>query len=470
MPRVRLEPRARIAVIGAGPSGLASAKHALQAGFDVSVFEAGNDLGGQWCTTASYSGVWPGMVTNTSRSLTAFSDFPHPPGLPLHPRAGQIHDYLRAYSDQFGVTPTIRWGTPVRHLEGPVGPDGPGGWRVDGEPFDAVVIASGRFRRPHLPPHLDEFAGELLHAFDYPGATAFADRRALVYGNGISGHEIASDIAAVAPVVSAYRKPRYVLQKVVDGVSSDWQWYTQFGAWQRKALPRGGVRPDPARAGAAHRRQPGRLRAPEPGSRHHRRRPLPVAGLPDAGRPRRIICRPNIASVDGHTVTFADGRSERVDATVCATGYDLDIPYLTEDLRGTLGTRRPPRARPAPLSLHPQPGPAQPRRGRSLPRPGTLFPAAGAAGSVGRRDLGRRHRSAHRRGGAAAPGSATGPVEPVEPVRQHDGRRDGGRAGPARAPRSRRGAGVRPDAAATLSPRRTRPDARRGRALPAPAG
>src|SRR5690349_23203145 len=51
--------RSRVAVIGAGPGGLAAAKHAIQAGFAVTVFEASDDLGGQWYTTADHSGVWP---------------------------------------------------------------------------------------------------------------------------------------------------------------------------------------------------------------------------------------------------------------------------------------------------------------------------------------------------------------------------------------------------------------------------
>ena len=101
-----------------------------------------------------------------------------------------------------------------------------------------MVIASGRFRKPHIAPGLGAFGGEVIHAFDYPGAEPFRGRRVLVYGNGISGLEIASDLAAVTPVVSAFRKPRYVIQKVVDGVSSDWQWYTAFGALERRQLPR----------------------------------------------------------------------------------------------------------------------------------------------------------------------------------------------------------------------------------------
>src|ERR687893_3070734 len=101
---MRLPDGARVAVIGAGPGGLAAAKHALEAGFDTTVFEASDDLGGQWHTTAAHSGVWPGMRTNTSRAMTAFSDFPAPPDHPLHPLASQVHAYLRDYAARFGVT------------------------------------------------------------------------------------------------------------------------------------------------------------------------------------------------------------------------------------------------------------------------------------------------------------------------------------------------------------------------------
>lgn len=319
---MRLRDGARVAVIGAGPSGLTAAKHALEAGFEPTVFEAGDALGGQWHSAAPYSGVWPGMRTNTSRAMTAFSDFPAPADHALHPLATQIHAYLGAYADAFGVTERIRLGARVEEVRP--------GWTVDGEPFDAVVVASGRFRRPQVPDPLGAFGGELLHAFDYPGAEPLAGRRTLVYGNGISGLEIASDLAPHAPVVSAYRKPRYVIQKSVGGVSSDWQWYTLFGSLERRGL------------------------APEAWARRQRERILRVAGSPaDFGAPApdddlrvaglslcqdylqqvrdgSIACRPGIAAVDGKRVTFADGTSETVDVIVSATGYAFDVPYLPE--------------------------------------------------------------------------------------------------------------------------------------------
>ena len=157
------------------------------------MFEASGDLGGQWHTAAAHSGVWPGMHTNTSRAMTAFSDFPAPAEHPLHPAAEQIHAYLR---------PTRalrrRRADPASARRVGRGPRRAG--RSTASAFDAVVVASGRFRRPRLPPGSTRFGGELLHAFDYPGAEPFRDRRTLVYGNGISGLEIASDLAPHAPV------------------------------------------------------------------------------------------------------------------------------------------------------------------------------------------------------------------------------------------------------------------------------
>lgn len=319
---MRLPHGSRIAVIGAGPSGLAAAKHALEAGFDVTVFEAGDGLGGQWDTTAPHSGVWPGMHTNTSRAMTAFSDLPAPAECPLHPAAEHIHAYLEAYARRFDIVEHIRLETCVDEVR----PD----WTVDGEPFDAVVVASGRFRRPSMPAVTGGFTGELLHTFDYPGAEPFADRAVLVYGNGISGAEVASDLAPHAQVISAFRKSRYVIQKVVDGVSSDWQWYTLFGALEQRFLPA------------------------EEWSRRQRDRVVHVAGNPaDFGAPApdedlriaglslcqdylaqvregSIACRPGIASVDGRTVTFTDGSTAPVDVIICATGYELDLPDLGE--------------------------------------------------------------------------------------------------------------------------------------------
>ncbi len=297
------------------------------------MFEAGERLGGQWRAGAPDSGMWLGMRTNTSRAMTAFSDLPAPPGHPLHPAAEQIHAYLERYARMFGVCDRIRVETRVQAVRP--------GWTVDGEPFDAVIVASGRFRKPSVPAVVGSFGGELLHAFDYAGASAFTDRAVLVYGNGVSGLEIASDLAAHAPVISAFRKSRYVIQKVVDGVPSDWQWYTLFGALERRLLPAeqwGRRQRERVLRVAGH---PAEFGVPAPDA------DLRVAGISlcqdylaqvKAGQ---ILCRPTISRIDGRTVTFADGSSAVVEAIICATGYDLDVPYLRASVPDILGVDLP---------------------------------------------------------------------------------------------------------------------------------
>ena len=352
------------------------------------------------------------------------------------------------------MTPRIRFGARVEH----VAP----GWEVDGERFDAVAVASGRFRRPRMAPGLDRFGGELLHAFDYPGAEPFRGRRVLVYGNGISGLEIASDLAGTAEVISAFRKPRYVISKVVDGVSSDWQWYTAFGALERARLPPAEfgrrlrerivrVAGDPAAFGAP---------APDPD--------ILVAGV--------SLCQDYLAQVaDGSIVVPSRDRGRRarrgavrgrdarepVDAIVSATGYELDVPFLDPSVWAVTG----PDLRLYRRALHPD-----------LPGFGAvgLFPAQGPFFSL--LELQARWLVALWAGDVEPPDAATmrrALALPPPPLEVHNvfatrrGLRARRRARPARPARPDRAAAVRAAAPAALPARRAGRARRRGRATSA---
>jgi cation diffusion facilitator CzcD-associated flavoprotein CzcO len=62
----------RVGVIGAGISGLVTAKVLLEDGFDPIVFEKDMDLGGVWSPSRTY----PGLYANNTRDTYAFSDPP----------------------------------------------------------------------------------------------------------------------------------------------------------------------------------------------------------------------------------------------------------------------------------------------------------------------------------------------------------------------------------------------------------
>ena len=332
--------RRRVAVVGAGPSGLVAAKSLQEEGLEPVVFEQADGVGGQWHAPSAHSGIWPGMHTNTSKTLDAFSDFPPSESLPMFPRFEDLRDYLRSYAKTFDLGRSIRLQTPVRRLE-----RDDGRWHVitgdgGGECFDGVVVASGRFNRPRQPmiEGIEGFEGEVVHSFHYRGRDAFRGKRVVVLGNSVSGTEIASDLAIddSIRVTAALRKPRYVIPRVSRGVPSDWRFFTRVSAYWPMAFPMEAV------------------------AEHLKRQVLDVSGHPSQyGAPAphenilvaqitlcqhwlayvaegRIRCRPALVGLRGRTVMFADGSEEEADALVTATGYDLSLPFLPADVRRTL--------------------------------------------------------------------------------------------------------------------------------------
>jgi dimethylaniline monooxygenase (N-oxide forming) len=332
---------ARIAVIGGGPAGIATAKELAERGFQVLVIEQSHDLGGQWNTGAEHSGVWPGMRANTSGAMTRFSARPTPAHWPMFPSAEQVHAELRDYAASLGIAMRARLGARVLSVRQDGGrwaldvQDVAGG-RIDMVRADAVVAASGRFAVPQAPAGLEFAPGvDVIHSQQYRGREPFAGRRVLVLGNSISGLEIAADLALdpTIEVVSACRRPRWIIPKVAAGVPADQQWFTAFAALLGRSLPpealADGLRAqlelaagDPAAVGGLT-PHPDLLATGLSQSQHYL--PLVAEG--------RIAVRPEITAVDGDVVRFADGSHAAVDAVVLATGYAPELPYLADQPR-----------------------------------------------------------------------------------------------------------------------------------------
>ena len=77
----------RIAVIGAGATGMTATKACLEQGHDVVVYERTNYTGGLWRyqETLDENGtasVMKSTIINSSKEMSAFSDFPPPPEYP----------------------------------------------------------------------------------------------------------------------------------------------------------------------------------------------------------------------------------------------------------------------------------------------------------------------------------------------------------------------------------------------------
>ena len=72
----------RVAIIGGGGSGSTSCKACLEEGIEPVVFERTVHTGGLWCyrpeVEDGVASVTKSTLINTSKELTAFSDFPPP--------------------------------------------------------------------------------------------------------------------------------------------------------------------------------------------------------------------------------------------------------------------------------------------------------------------------------------------------------------------------------------------------------
>src|SRR5258706_15588887 len=99
----------KVGIIGAGLSGLVTAKTLLNYGHEVVIFEKGKELGGVWSSCNHY----PGLTTQNTRDTYAFSDFPMPKSFPEFPTGLQMLEYLKAYADKFSLVDKIQFETAI---------------------------------------------------------------------------------------------------------------------------------------------------------------------------------------------------------------------------------------------------------------------------------------------------------------------------------------------------------------------
>lgn len=330
-----------VAVIGAGPGGLVVARWLLSQGFEPTIFEQARTLGGQWTAQPGISGVWPSMHTNTNRILTSFSDLEHATDL-VFPSNRDILAYLHRYAETFALTSRIRFGTRVDNLS-----RGAGGWVLEhsgtSEAFERVVVATGRFQSPCIPSvlGLGTFSGSAgaISTYDYREPAAYIGKRVLVAGGAISALEIASELAQLgaARVVVTQRRQRYVLPKFAAGVPSDSRIFTRYGTLANETLPPADVDRQLKEIVVEAGGSPEQYGAPPPDPS------LFAAGVTLAQQylpmvaEGRITVRPWLESVDGTTVTFADRSTEEFDGILFGTGFEIDLPFLDEEIRSIIG-------------------------------------------------------------------------------------------------------------------------------------
>jgi putative flavoprotein involved in K+ transport len=175
-----------VAVIGAGPGGLAAAAVLKRKGFHPVVFEQ-DSVGAFW------RNQYDRLHLHTIRWLSNLPMYHFPREEGKWVARAAVVRHLERYADHFDLD--IRSGVEVTRID-----RGPIGWRIatSAGVVDAwaVVVATGYNRIPITPSWsgLEDFEGELVVGADYRSPKPYAGKHVLVVGAGNSGAEIAVDL------------------------------------------------------------------------------------------------------------------------------------------------------------------------------------------------------------------------------------------------------------------------------------
>ena len=285
--------RKKIAIIGAGPSGLAQLRAFQSAANngeeipEITCFEKQSDWGGLWNYTwrtgldehgepvhcSMYRYLW----SNGPKEGLEFADYSFEEHfgkqIASFPPRAVLFDYIEGRVKKADVRKWIRFNSPIRWVEYN---EDAGNFTVTvhdqikdssyKEDFDHVICASGHFSTPNVPFYkgFDTFNGRVLHAHDFRDAREFAGKDVLILGASYSAEDIGSQCwkYGARSITTSYRSAP---------MGFDWP-----ENWQEV---------------------------------------------------------PALECVDGNTATFRDGSQKQVDAIILCTGYKHFFSFLPDDLR-----------------------------------------------------------------------------------------------------------------------------------------
>jgi cation diffusion facilitator CzcD-associated flavoprotein CzcO len=202
-----------IAIIGAGPAGIAMAVSLRDRGLRPLVIEKADAVGASW------RGHYDRLKLNTGRPFSHLPKRPYPKGTPMFPHRDDVVAHLDRHAREDGIE--LLLGTEVHRVDR----RGARGWRLQTSSGDIdagqVVVANGNEHTPRIPdfPGADSSAIELLHSSAYRNPAPYAEKRVLVVGSGSSGMEIAHDLATggAAKVWLAVRTPPNIMLRSLPG-------------------------------------------------------------------------------------------------------------------------------------------------------------------------------------------------------------------------------------------------------------
>lgn len=218
----------RVAIIGAGFSGLGTAIRLREAGIEsFVVLERADDLGGTW-----RDNHYPGCCCDVPSHVYSFSFELNPGWTRGFAPQWEILDYLRRTAEKYGVLPDVRYGHEVIEAA----------WDEDARRWDietaagrltadVLVSGAGPLSDPTTPeiPGLDRFEGKMFHSAVWDHDHDLTGERVAVIGTGASAIQF---VPAIQPKVERLhlfqRTPPWVVPRLDHEITPPEHWLLRW--------------------------------------------------------------------------------------------------------------------------------------------------------------------------------------------------------------------------------------------------
>lgn len=230
-----------VVIIGSGFSGLTMAVQCRLLGVPYTAIERRPEPGGTWSINR-----YPDIRVDTLSITYEFAFEKEHRWSEYFGRGAEVREYLDNVSKKFGVYENTQFNSDLKQASWD---DDRNLWVLEIETPDGVhtletrvlVSAQGTFANARIPQFegRDEFPGEILHPSQWPADTDLAGKRVAVIGNGSTGVQLLSAIAAEADHVHVIqRTPQWIspranygapiepeIRWLLDNFSGYWNWW-----------------------------------------------------------------------------------------------------------------------------------------------------------------------------------------------------------------------------------------------------
>lgn len=200
----------RIAILGAGMSGLCAAAKLKEEGYkDIVIFEKSDGVGGTW-----RDNTYPGCGCDVPSHLYSYSFFLNPDWNYKWSLQPQILQYFEDFADKFSLRQLCQFNRPIEECRYD---DATGKWHLkDGagktEIFDTVISGLGQLNIPSIPDFKgkDSFKGASFHSARWDHSVDLEGKTVAVIGNGPSAVQFLPEIQkTVGKLINFQRSPAW---------------------------------------------------------------------------------------------------------------------------------------------------------------------------------------------------------------------------------------------------------------------